>query len=163
MYTFERSLYLNYLAHHGILGMRWGVRRYQNEDGSLTPAGKIRYSNGDSRDTFSNRSTDKKINKIVERRNLNTAKLNSRYERGMIDEAKFKKKLSNLDYVTKWQVSQELVIKNKSAVNKAVELLSVFAFGPIAAIPISAINADSVRKLMKSNDFEELFEKELNF
>lgn len=30
----------NYLVHHGILGMRWGIRRYQNKDGSLTPAGK---------------------------------------------------------------------------------------------------------------------------
>lgn len=30
--------------HHGILGMKWGVRRYQNEDGSLTNAGKQRYS-----------------------------------------------------------------------------------------------------------------------
>lgn len=32
-----------YLYHSGIKGMKWGQRRYQNEDGTLTPAGKIRY------------------------------------------------------------------------------------------------------------------------
>lgn len=34
------------LIHYGIPGQKWGVRRYQNEDGSLTPAGKKRYSIG---------------------------------------------------------------------------------------------------------------------
>ena len=33
----------NELCHHGILGQKWGVRRYQNEDGSLTYRGKMRY------------------------------------------------------------------------------------------------------------------------
>lgn len=33
------------LYHHGILGQKWGVRRYQNEDGSLTAAGRERYYN----------------------------------------------------------------------------------------------------------------------
>ena len=32
----------NELYHHGVLGQKWGVRRYQNKDGSLTMAGKKR-------------------------------------------------------------------------------------------------------------------------
>lgn len=32
-----------YLVHHGIKGQKWGVRRYQNPDGSLTTAGERRY------------------------------------------------------------------------------------------------------------------------
>ena len=35
------------LAHYGIQGMQWGVRRFQYADGSLTPAGKIRYQKSD--------------------------------------------------------------------------------------------------------------------
>lgn len=32
------------LYHYGVMGQKWGVRRYQNKDGSLTPAGKKRYN-----------------------------------------------------------------------------------------------------------------------
>lgn len=37
-------LYSTELYHHGIKGQKWGIRRYQNKDGSLTPAGKKRYT-----------------------------------------------------------------------------------------------------------------------
>lgn len=35
------------LQHHGILGQKWGIRRYQNEDGSLTPKGRARLDKKD--------------------------------------------------------------------------------------------------------------------
>lgn len=41
-YVFDDELY-----HHGILGQRWGYRRFQNEDGSWTPEGRERYGEGE--------------------------------------------------------------------------------------------------------------------
>lgn len=41
----------NELTHWGIRGMKWGIRRYQNKDGSLTSAGKKRYSQEESEET----------------------------------------------------------------------------------------------------------------
>lgn len=36
-----------YLCHHGVKGQKWGQRRYQNEDGTLTEEGKARYGDGE--------------------------------------------------------------------------------------------------------------------
>ena len=45
-----------YLIHHGIKGQRWGVRRFQNADGSLTAAGKKRYTRSELKDIRNERS-----------------------------------------------------------------------------------------------------------
>ena len=54
----------NELRHHGILGMKWGRRRYQNKDGSLTAAGKKRYSDSDGHDK-SDETPEQKKNRIL--------------------------------------------------------------------------------------------------
>lgn len=41
----------DYIAHHGILGMKWGIRRFQNKDGSLTSAGRKRYGVGEGEES----------------------------------------------------------------------------------------------------------------
>lgn len=41
-------MYSDTLTHYGVKGMKWGVRKYQYADGSLTPAGRKRYVNGGS-------------------------------------------------------------------------------------------------------------------
>lgn len=50
----------SFLAHHGILGQKWGIRRFQKKDGTLTSAGKKRYSS-------SAKSSRKKVDEIVDR------------------------------------------------------------------------------------------------
>lgn len=52
------------LQHHGTKGMKWGVRRYQNKDGSLTPDGKKRYGIGQY---IKNYKTKKKRKQALEK------------------------------------------------------------------------------------------------
>ena len=46
------------LAHHGVKGQRWGVRRFQNEDGSLTPKGRKHYEKALAREKRKQASSD---------------------------------------------------------------------------------------------------------
>ena len=69
-------MYNTYLAHHGVKGMKWGIRRFQNPDGSLTAEGKKRYEVNEkgkmsrygkkiySRDKYISKEIDYQNNKI---------------------------------------------------------------------------------------------------
>ena len=91
-----------YLAHHGTKGQRWGVRRFQNSDGSLTAAGKLRYSVGNGERSIRKKVDPKSAAKLKKRQVKEDAKL----ERLKIKEAaknekleKKKSHISNKEYV----------------------------------------------------------------
>ena len=57
------------LTHHGILGQKWGVRRYQNADGTLTSQGKKRYSAKEVVEARKKINTEKnKLNQLEKRK-----------------------------------------------------------------------------------------------
>lgn len=56
-----------YLQHYGILGMKWGVRRFQNKDGTLTAKGKKRYDSDPSNDDESSKTSEKKRFQLTEK------------------------------------------------------------------------------------------------
>lgn len=72
--------YEYYLAHHGIKGQKWGIRRYQNEDGTLTPEGRARYldSNGEEKGLTIGKRLEMKLNKAISNRNEKKAKEEAR-------------------------------------------------------------------------------------
>ena len=67
-----------YLAHHGIKGQRWGVRRYQNADGTLTEKGKARLEKKD------NKWIEKRSTKITEKAQKKSAKELDQYAKVLL-------------------------------------------------------------------------------
>lgn len=96
------------LYHHGIKGQKWGVRRYQNEDGSFTDAGKKRYGYGTS-DIV--RLKQKRLQSKLDSRSGKESNLfltNNDYLRGRI---------SSLDKKASHREAKEAYRENKSKEN----------------------------------------------
>lgn len=83
------------LKHFGIRGMKWGIRRYQNEDGSYTEEGRLRYkkalsemSDDDLRKLVDRTRRQKEYYELIAQRNKAFDDLNPKVKRALAKEAK---------------------------------------------------------------------------
>lgn len=87
----------NYLVHHGIEGQKWGVRRFQNRDGSLTEEGRKRYGYSSEmssvKDAYRNKQRAYRVNKSEYER----SKVRS-HDKDSIREAKAEMDKAKRDY-----------------------------------------------------------------
>lgn len=137
------------LYHHGIKGMRWGVRRYQNEDGSLTSVGKKHYQ---AVDEFNQRRAIKKQREhdLKNMSLLSDEELNSKINRLMKE-----KQFADL--------SAQVVTPGRK---KARDLINKYGDMAISAGISTLIGVGITKKINKAwepkYDFEEEVKKETN-
>lgn len=140
----------NYLEHHGILGQKWGVRRYQNEDGTYTEAGKKRYGmnldiNDKSRKNIAKiRTGEAKRRLDVAKRNDPTNYTNIANHQQRVRSAKAnEKKVKRYDKGAKLAAKGQTITSNKAAAYMAIGAASVASKGLTAFLNtrLSSLNS----------------------
>lgn len=127
----------NTLIHYGIRGMKWGVRRYQNKDGSLTAAGKKRYSGdggnaGTTKSTTSSSSGRKKVSEMTDdelNRAVRRLQLEQQYR----------------------QLNPEKISAGQKFVNKVANDVLIPAATTVARNAVQKVMQDAVSKALKTD------------
>lgn len=147
------------LYHHGILGQKWGVRRFQNKDGTLTSAGKKRYMEANSTDSAVTKRVKADWNKLSDaqfRKKYGASKdLYEKRVRRYGDPymnsplAKIGKKLSGINKIEKESGKKlETVSEVKRAERKASNRIKQKQLKIAAIAGVTAMGAYSVAALM---------------
>lgn len=143
----------NDLTHHGILGQKWGIRRFQYENGSLTAAGKKRYYKAESKINKIEAKREKKrkrfekdkarVSKIFGKDTLMTKYINKKLAYGF-DETEIKNKFA----IAKQKAKQDPSYKNtdeykrlKSA--RTEQFIENITLGPAAHMTVASLEKDS--------------------
>ena len=165
----------DYVVHHGILGQKWGIRRYQNADGSLTPEGRQRLGldkydrdyNSDTilkkgtkasrlvnttfYDEYMNSGNTKAAKKYLNDLFAKEAKLDTKYV--SVDGVKNSGRLNGKDYYTSWFTNEGY--DPNSAYVHMYELKKdarVASGKKVVDALIDEVGSQKITELLKNND-----------
>lgn len=139
----------NELQHHGIKGQKWGVRRFQNTDGSLTAEGKKRYSVNDYQQAIDKTKTAGKIvneaktlNNTVKKVNDPAAERRIRKSAAEMSDIELQKRVQRLnmeDNYTRMMLHRESLERGRTFVDKALDVSAIAVQGTVASLTIALL------------------------
>lgn len=138
------------LYHHGILGMKWGVRRYQNADGSLTNAGKRRQARQEDKEREQRAKTEtataNKGNKYQSKNGQVLTRQTGKHDDPEARKKRIDADMKEADDRVKFYGSKraaKAAIKDEAgfakSVNRGKAAMGTLKYGSIAAIPVTAL------------------------
>lgn len=152
----------DYLAHHGIMGMKWGVRRYQNDDGSLTAEGRTRYGIDSAKGTETKKSRmnrsvaaaryEEKADKYRDSANKAKAKGNTEKYVKLSNKENFNRKASN-SFAKGLNKDEREFGRQQNKVNKRASTGASAGYviaGPVGAV-MGALGANTYSSIFDSN------------
>lgn len=139
----------NELQHHGIKGQKWGVRRFQNADGSLTAEGRKRYSVNDYQQAIDKTKTAGKIvneaktlNNTIKKVNDPAAERRIRKSAAEMSDIELQKRVQRLnmeDNYTRMMLHRENLERGRTFVDKALDVSAIAVQGTVASLTIALL------------------------